>query len=97
MKSLLFASILGGIFTGLRGSIFTFVGGRINVRLRTLLMDSLLSQDIGFFDITKTGNLTSRLSSNPTLIGDQVVFNVNVFLRSVVLALGILIYITVLS
>ena len=97
MKNLIIASILGGVFSGMRGSIFTVVGGRVNVRLRTLLMDSLLSQDIGFFDITKTGDISSRLSSDTTLVGDQVTLNVNVFLRSVVQAMGVLIFMTVLS
>lgn len=60
-------------------------------------MDSLLSQDIGFFDVTKTGEITSRLSSDTTLVGDQVSLNVNVFLRSVVQALGVLSFMCVVS
>lgn len=97
MKKLIISSILGGVFSGMRGSIFTLVGGRVNVRLRTLLMDSLLAQDIGFFDITKTGDISSRLSSDTTLVGDQVTLNVNVFLRSVVQAIGVLIFMAILS
>ena len=97
MKKLLVASILGGLFSGIRGSIFSLVGARVNVRLRTLLMDSLLAQDIGFFDITKTGDISSRLSSDTTLVGDQVTLNVNVFLRSFVQAIGVLIFMTILS
>ena len=90
VKLLVSASIAAGVFSGLRGSIFTVVGGRVNVRLRVQLMDSLLAQDIGFFDVTKTGDITSRLSSDTTLVGDQVTLNVNVFLRSLVQALGVL-------
>jgi len=97
MKKLIAVSILCGIFSGFRGSIFTYIGARIVVRLRVLLMDSLLSQDIGFFDTTKTGDITSRLSSDTTLVGDQVTYNVNVFLRSVVTAIGVLIFMTILS
>lgn len=97
MKKLIVVSILGGVFSGCRGSIFTLVGGRVNVRLRGLLMDSLLAQDIGFFDITKTGDITSRLSSDTTLVGDQVTLNVNVFLRSLVQAIGVLIFMAMLS
>lgn len=48
--------------------------------------------DIGFFDTTKTGDITSRLSSDTTLVGDQVTLNVNVFLRSLVQAIGVLIF-----
>jgi hypothetical protein len=65
-------------FSGIRGSIFTMVGGRVNVRLRLRLMDSLLTMEQGFFDVTKTGEITSRLSSDTTLVGDQVTLNVNV-------------------
>ena len=94
---LVLASVLCGVFSGLRGSIFTVVGGRVNVRLRTRLMDSLLAQDIGFFDVTKTGDITSRLSSDTTLVGDQVTLNVNVFLRSLVQVIGVLLFMFVLS
>ena len=44
VKYLVISSILCGIFSAIRGSIFTLVGGRVNVRLRVQLMDSLLSQ-----------------------------------------------------
>lgn len=60
-------------------------------------MDALLSQDIGFFDITKTGDITSRLSSDTTLVGDQVSLNVNVFLRSLVQAIGVLLFMFLVS
>lgn len=97
VKRLTIASLLAGIFSGCRGSIFTLVGARANVRLRVQLMDSLLHQDIGFFDVTKTGDITSRLSSDTTLVGDQVSLNVNVFLRSIVQALGVLAFMFVVS
>jgi ABC transporter transmembrane region len=97
VKKLVLASILAGIFAGGRGSIFTVVGGRVNVRLRVKLMDTLLTQDIGFFDVTKTGDITSRLSSDTTLVGDQVSLNVNVFLRSLVQAVGVLLFMFVVS
>lgn len=63
------------------GSIFTIVGARVNVRVRQRLFESLVRQEIGFFDTTKTGDLTSRLASDCTKVGDQVTVNVNVFLR----------------
>ena len=97
VEKLVVASILCGVFSGIRGSIFTVVGGRVNVRLRVKLMDALLSQDIGFFDVTKTGDITSRLSSDTTLVGDQVTLNVNVFLRSLVQAIGVLAFMMVVS
>ena len=97
VKLLVLASLAAGVFSGLRGSIFTVVGGRVNIRLRTQLMDALFSQDIGFFDVTKTGDITSRLSSDTTLVGDQVTLNVNVFLRSLVQAIGVLLFMFLVS
>jgi ABC-type multidrug transport system fused ATPase/permease subunit len=44
-----------------------------------------------------SGDITSRLSSDTTLCGDQVTLNVNVFLRSLVQAIGVLIFMFVLS
>ena len=44
----------------------------------------------------KTGDTTSRLSSDTTLVGDQVSLNVNVFLRSLVQAIGVLIFVGIL-
>jgi ATP-binding cassette subfamily B (MDR/TAP) protein 9 len=78
VKKLIVVSILSGVFSGVRGSIFMVVGGRVNVRLRLRLMSALLTYEQGFFDLTKTGDITSRLSSDTTLVGDQVTLNVNV-------------------
>ncbi|KAG7346131.1 efflux ABC transporter permease/ATP-binding protein [Nitzschia inconspicua] len=97
VRKLIIVSLLGGIFSGVRGSIFTVVGGRVNVRLRLRLMDALLCMEQGFFDVTKTGDITSRLSSDTTLVGDQVTLNVNVFLRSLVQVIGVLIFMFMVS
>lgn len=91
------AAVFCGLFSGIRGGIFTVVGGRANVRLRTRLMDSLLAQEIGFFDTTKTGDISSRLCSDTTMVGVQVTLNINIFLRSFVQAIGVLIFMFMVS
>lgn len=60
-------------------------------------MDAVLSQDISFFEMTRTGDLTSRLSSDTTLVGSQVTTNVSVFLRSIVQAVGVLAFMSMIS
>jgi ABC-type multidrug transport system fused ATPase/permease subunit len=97
IEKLVVASLLGGIFGGIRGAIFTIIGARVNVRLRVRLMDSILSQDISFFEMTRTGDLTSRLSSDTTLVGSAVSMNVNIFLRSIVQAIGVLLFMFFIS
>lgn len=51
-----------------RSCIMMAAGERIVARLRNNLYSSLLSQDIAFFDGTKTGELVSRLSSDTALL-----------------------------
>jgi ABC-type multidrug transport system fused ATPase/permease subunit len=41
---------------------------------------------VGFFDETKVGDVSSRLSADCQKVGDQVELNVNVALRSVIQA-----------
>lgn len=81
-----------GIFTGLRGSTFIVVGARFNVRLRRRLFASLLAQDVAFFDMTKSGEITSRLSADTQSVSQQVELNVNVFFRSLLQAFFVLGY-----
>ena len=48
-------SLVCAVFTGIRGGLFTMAMVRMNVRVRTRLFHSLLSQEVGFFDVNKTG------------------------------------------
>lgn len=70
------------VFAALRGSSFILLGARTNVRMRERLFSSILSQEIGFFDKTKTGDLSSRMTQDIQKVCDQVQFNVNYFLRN---------------
>ena len=74
-------SIISAVTAGLRGSILIVANGRLNVRVRRTLFKSLMKQEIGFFDQTETGDLTSRLTSDTTKLADQIGLNLNIFLR----------------
>ncbi|GAB4821914.1 hypothetical protein N2152v2_008960 [Parachlorella kessleri] len=78
------------VFTGVRGGLFTICMTRLNVRLRTELFKSLMAQEVGFFDTTKTGDVTSRLAADTTTVSDQVSLNLNVMLRSLTQAAMVL-------
>ena len=60
-------------------------------------MDSLLSPKIGFFDKTKSSNLTSRLTSDTSVVGEQVTLRANVILRSTAQAISVLLCMFFLS
>lgn len=54
------------VFAGCRGSCFLMVMSRVNLRVREQLFSSLLRQDLGFFQDTKTGEAWSAcLGSAP--------------------------------
>lgn len=72
----------------LRAWWFTVAGERVVARLRKDLFASILGQDIGFFDQTRTGELTNRLASDTTVLQNTVTVNVSMALRFVVSILG---------
>jgi len=61
---------------------------KIVQHIREKLFSSLMKQDIGFFDTTKTGELISRLSNDSALVGRSVTFNISDGLRAVAQATG---------
>ncbi|MEE6517867.1 hypothetical protein FKM82_028413 [Ascaphus truei] len=58
-------------------------GQRIVQRLRSSLFSSVLRQEVGFFDKTRTGELINRLSSDTSLLGRSVTENLSDGLRAV--------------
>ena len=72
------------ITSGLRGFIFSMTSTNLIQRLRNKFFAAVLKQDIEFFDQNKTGEITSRLSSDITTVGEAISINLNIFLRSIV-------------
>lgn len=56
--------LITGIFTGIRAFLFQLAGERVVARLRKRLFDTIIVQEIAYFDETKTGELLNRLSSD---------------------------------
>ncbi|XP_076145901.1 antigen peptide transporter 2-like [Alosa pseudoharengus] len=83
-------SLGSSIFVGCRGGLFRCVRYNFACRVRFKLFRSLVSQEIGFFETTKTGDLTSRLSTDTHLMGRVVGLNVNILLRTFIRTLGML-------
>lgn len=87
-------TLLGGLFaTGSIANIIridtsNMIGERLTNRLRRDTYASILQQELGFFDATRTGELLNRLSADTTLIGKVLSDNVASGLRSTGQALG---------
>jgi ATP-binding cassette subfamily B protein len=77
-----------GIAVALRYYLFTAAGERIVVHLRTRIYEAILRQEIGFFDLRKTGELTNRLSADAGVLQNTVSVNISMALRHLVTAIG---------
>ncbi|XP_016075581.1 PREDICTED: antigen peptide transporter 2, partial [Miniopterus natalensis] len=82
-------SVGSSLSAGCRGGCFVFTMSRINLRIREQLFASLLRQDLGFFQETKTGELNSRLNSDTKLMSSWLPLNANLLLRSLVKVVGL--------
>lgn len=83
-------SIGSSLFGGLRGGMFMCCLCRLNKRVRHLLFQNLMRQEITFFEEHKPGSLSSRLISDTDKMGRSVAMNVNVLLRSLVKTVAML-------
>lgn len=68
---------VGGVFTFLRGFLFTLSGERIVARIRRQLFQSCIQQDIAMFDKTRTGELVSRLASDTSVLNNAITNNLS--------------------
>ena len=76
------------IFAMLRAWLFIVSGERIVARLRTRLFEAILGQDVEFFDLSRTGELTNRLTADTTVLQNTVTVNVSMALRHSLGAIG---------
>nr|XP_039268092.1 ATP-binding cassette sub-family B member 9-like isoform X1 [Styela clava] len=90
-------TIAASICAGCRGGLMSLAIARFNMRIRNHLFESLTKQEIGFFDTTKTGDMLSRLTSDTSTMSDMIGLNCNIFLRSVVKAVGTCVFMFSLS
>jgi len=85
---LLVVFLVVAIFSLIRASIFEIAGQRIVTNLRADVFSAIVSQEIGFFDKSRTGELLNRLSADCEVLQNAVTINVSMFLRGVVQFLG---------
>lgn len=89
--------LVQAVFIGLRAYLFTMIGDRIVTDLRNDLYRAILKQEMGFFDARRTGELTSRLSSDTQVLQSAVTVNLSMLLRYGAQAVGGLVLLFVTS
>ncbi|KAK6795365.1 hypothetical protein RDI58_008818 [Solanum bulbocastanum] len=78
--------IVGSVCTALRAWLFSSASERVVARLRKNLLSHLVHQEIAFFDVTRTGELLSRLSEDTQIIKNAATTNLSEALRNLATA-----------
>ncbi len=76
------------VASALRFLLLSRSGERIVSKLRGDLYASLMTQETGFFDTEKIGDLSSRLSSDASVLQTTVSANLSMVLRNLTIAVG---------
>jgi ABC transporter fused permease/ATP-binding protein len=89
-------AVLQGLAVAGRAYLFGLAGERGVKRVREQLFDSLVVQEVGFFDGQRTGDLTSRLSSDTASLQGLLSSQLSMGLRNGVQVVGgmVLLFIT---
>ncbi|KAM8884587.1 antigen peptide transporter 2a [Synchiropus picturatus] len=75
-------SVGSSLSAGCRGGILLTGINSFTCRIKVKLFRALTRQEMGFFEVTKPGEIGSRLSRDTGLMGRTVCLNVNVLLRT---------------
>jgi ATP-binding cassette subfamily B protein len=81
-------SVVLALATALRFFFVSLLGEKVVADLRQRLYGHLLELDIGFYESTRVGELTSRLGSDTELVQTVVGSSLSIALRSVVMVIG---------
>ncbi|XP_019257236.1 PREDICTED: ABC transporter B family member 27-like isoform X3 [Nicotiana attenuata] len=79
--------VTGSLSTALRSWLFSSVSERVVARLRKNLFSHLIQQEIAFYDVTRTGELLSRLLEDTQIIKNAATTNLSEALRNLTTAL----------
>ncbi|XP_067662747.1 uncharacterized protein [Haliotis asinina] len=80
--------ILGSVCSMIKGCLFTLAGHRLVARLRLKLFDSIIRQDVAFFDKNRTGELCNRLASDTQVIQNCLTVNVAMLAKNSLQIIG---------
>ncbi|KAK3037974.1 hypothetical protein RJ639_030679 [Escallonia herrerae] len=74
--------VVGSVCTALRAWLFSSASERVVARLRKDLFSHLIHLEIAFYDVTRTGELLSRLSEDTQIIKNAATTNISEALRN---------------
>ncbi len=94
---LLSAAAVFAAFASLRFYLVGWIGERVVSDIRSAVYDRVIRMDPAFFEVTKTGEVLSRLTTDTTLIQSLSGAGLSILLRSTVSFLGSLVLLLITS
>jgi ATP-binding cassette subfamily B protein len=91
------AAAVFGVFAALRFYLVTWLGERVVADLRSAVYARVIRMDPAFFEVTRVGEVLSRLTADTTLVQSIAGVNLSITLRSVISLLGSLVMLAVTS
>ncbi|XP_014663752.1 PREDICTED: ABC transporter B family member 25-like isoform X2 [Priapulus caudatus] len=88
---------VGALASMIRAWMFELAGQRFVARLRKDVFTAIIKQEIGFFDETRTGELTNRLASDTQVVQNAVTVNISMLVRYTFQIIGSLVLMFLLS
>lgn len=84
------AAVVFGVFAALRFYLVTWLGERVVADLRRDVYGRVIRMDPTFFEVTRTGEVLSRLTTDTTLVQSIAGVNLSITLRSTIQLVGAL-------
>src|SRR6187431_713936 len=94
---LLLAAAVFAAFASLRMYLVNWIGERVVADLRSAVYRRVIRMDPAFFEVTKTGEVLSRLTTDTTLIQSIAGVNLSITLRSAIQLIGALVLLVATS
>jgi ATP-binding cassette subfamily B protein len=91
------AAAVFGVFAALRFYLVTWLGERVVADLRSAVYSRVIRMDPAFFEVTRTGEVLSRLTADTTLVQSIAGVNLSITLRSAISIVGSLVMLAVTS
>jgi ATP-binding cassette, subfamily B, bacterial len=85
------AAVVFGIFAALRFYLVTWLGERVVADIREAVYARVVRMDMTFFEVTRTGEILSRLTTDTTLVQSISGVGISITLRSALNLVGALV------
>jgi ATP-binding cassette subfamily B protein len=93
----LIVAVVFALFAAWRFYLVTWLGERVVADIRKTVYDHVIRMDPAFFEVTQTGEVLSRLTTDTTLIQSIAGVNLSITLRSAINLVGALVMLAVTS